>query len=59
MKAYGHSRRDKLECIYGCCTGKSGKKHDWRKANDRTHRKTARRFRFVDLIEKVDGPGTE
>lgn len=23
MKPYGHSRRDKLECKYGCCTTKS------------------------------------
>ena len=26
MKAYGHSRKDKIECKYGCCTYKSGKK---------------------------------
>lgn len=43
MKAYGHSRRDKLECKYGCCTGKSGAKKGCRKAVDKTNRKTARR----------------
>lgn len=43
MKAYGHSRRDKLECKYGCCTGKSGAKKNCRKEVDRTKRKTARR----------------
>lgn len=41
MKAYGHSRRDKLECKYGCCTGKSGAKKNCRKEVDRTKRKTA------------------
>lgn len=43
MKAYGHSRKDKLECKYGCCTGKSGAKKNCRKEVDRTNRKTARR----------------
>lgn len=43
MKAYGHSRRDKLECPYGCCTGKSGKKKLCRKIVDRNKRKSARR----------------
>lgn len=42
MKPYGHSRRDKLECPYGCCTSKSGKGRRCRKAVDRAHRKTAR-----------------
>jgi hypothetical protein len=50
MKAYGHSRRDKLECKYGCCTGKSGKKLNCRKAVDRSKRKAARQ----EPIEKVD-----
>ena len=44
MKAYGHSRRDKLECKSGCCTGKSGKKKDCRQIVDKAKRKTARRF---------------
>jgi len=43
MKAYGHSRRDKLECKYGCCTYKSGAKKGCRKVVDRTKRKAARR----------------
>jgi hypothetical protein len=42
MKAYGHSRTDKLECSYGCCTYKSGKARSCRKQVDRTNRKTAR-----------------
>lgn len=42
MKAYGHSRRDKLECGYGCCTTKSGPMKSCRKVNDREHRKRAR-----------------
>lgn len=42
MKAYGHSRRDKLECDYGCCTGKSGKKRNYREEVDRAKRKRAR-----------------
>jgi len=42
MKAYGHSRRDKLECPFGCCTSKSGKMKHSRKVVDRANRKTAR-----------------
>ena len=42
MKAYGHSRRDKLECKYGCCTTKSGAKCNARQVVDKTNRKTAR-----------------
>lgn len=42
MKAYGHSRKDKLSCKYGCCTFKSGKDKSCRKEVDRTNRKTAR-----------------
>ena len=42
MKAYGHSRSDKLECDYGCCTSKSGRALNCRKVNDRANRKTAR-----------------
>ena len=44
MKAYGHSRSDKLECKYGCCTGKSGKQKNCRAVVDKAKRKTARRF---------------
>ena len=42
MKAYGHSRRDKLVCGYGCCATKSGPMKDCRKVSDREHRKRAR-----------------
>lgn len=42
MKPYGHSRRDKLECKYGCCVGKSGKDRTCREVVDRANRKTAR-----------------
>jgi hypothetical protein len=42
MKAYGHSRKDKLECKYGCCTFKSGPKRSCREVVDRNNRKTAR-----------------
>lgn len=42
MKAYGHSRKDKQECKYGCCTTKSGQKKNCRKEVDRANRKTAR-----------------
>jgi hypothetical protein len=52
MKAYGHSRRDKLECKYGCCTGKSGKVKACRKVVDRTHRKTARQV--VEVVEDTE-----
>jgi hypothetical protein len=42
MKSYGHSRRDKLECRFGCCTSKSGKKKNCRRIVDRSKRKAAR-----------------
>ena len=42
MKAYGHSRHDKIECRYGCCTTKSGKAKNCRGVVDRANRKTAR-----------------
>jgi len=55
MKAYGHTRRDKLECDYGCCTGKSGKEKNCRGDVDRAKRKTARRQDkrkiFSDLLD--------
>lgn len=42
MKAYGHSRHDKIECKYGCCTTKSGKAKNCRSVVDRANRKTSR-----------------
>jgi len=42
MKPYGHSRTDKRECKYGCCTYKSGKLKNCRDSVDRQNRKTAR-----------------
>lgn len=44
MKAYGHTRQDKLECAFGCCTRKSGKKLNCRKLVDRSKRKAARQI---------------
>ena len=54
MKAYGHSRKDKLECKYGCCTYKSGKDKNCRKVVDKSNRKTARQEANkldVDFVE--------
>jgi len=42
MTAYGHSRRDKFGCRFGCCTTKSGKALNCRKVVDRTKRKRER-----------------
>lgn len=43
MKSYGHSRRDKLQCRYGCCQLKRGTKFgSQREVADRNRRKTAR-----------------
>lgn len=53
MKAYGHSRRDKLECPYGCCTMKSGRKKDCRKVVDRSNRKAARRTFQRDVQDQL------
>jgi len=57
MKAYGHSRRDKLECPYGCCTFKSGRKKACREVNDRQHRKTARAEAKRDIFASADDAG--
>jgi len=54
MKPYGHSRRDKLECKYGCCTFKSGKDHPFRKYVDKTNRKTARQESKQEVNEIED-----
>ena len=52
MKPYGHSRKDKEECKYGCCTGKSGKQKSCRKTVDRANRKTARQEQQKECFEK-------
>ena len=44
MHAYGHTRRDKLECSFGCCTTKSGKMRSGRHVIDKAARKTARQL---------------
>jgi len=54
MKPYGHCRRDKLECKFGCCTTKSGKKMCCRKLVDRANKKAARQF-AKKLIKLVFG----
>lgn len=58
MKAYGYSRRTKLECKYGCCVDpKGGKFLNARKVNDRRARKTARQDgrREVTLFTSLIG----
>lgn len=42
MKAYGHSRFDKIECKYGCCATKCGAKKNCRPIMDKARRKKAR-----------------
>lgn len=54
MKPYGHNRRDKLECKYGCCTGKSGKQKDCREEVDRSKRKTARQSAKKDSNQGIE-----
>jgi hypothetical protein len=51
MKAYGHSRTDKQECKYGCCTSKSGIKKNCREVVDRANRKTARQISKQEILE--------
>jgi hypothetical protein len=53
MKAYGHSRKDKLECKYGCCTMKSGKLKNCRHIVDRANRKTARQIGNINIQEAL------
>lgn len=54
MKAYGHSRKDKLECKYGCCTFKSGTKKNCRETVDRNNRKTARQQMKKEAMKVED-----
>lgn len=49
MKPYGHSRSDKLECKYGCCTSKSGVLKACRALVDRANRKSARQAAKKEL----------
>lgn len=53
MKAYGHSRSDKLECKYGCCTSKSGKAKNCRGVVDRANRKTARQSGIKEIAVSI------
>lgn len=53
MKAYGHSRKDKWSCDYGCCTGKSDKKKNCREEVDRSKRKTARQEGKVKQVTMI------
>lgn len=53
MKAYGHSRRDKLVCKYGCCVSKSGKFLGCRDSVDRSNRKTARQSFKKEISESI------
>lgn len=53
MKPYGHSRRDKLTCAYGCCTTKSGFKLKCREVVDRANRKTARQKGKRKVVEDL------
>ncbi len=46
MKAYGHSRRDKLTCIHFCCGFKSLKILSERFIVDKIKRKSAQRNDF-------------
>lgn len=50
MKPYGHSRKDKQECQYGCCTFKSGKEKNCRAVVDKANRKTARQDAKKSII---------
>lgn len=56
MKPYGHSRRDKLECRYGCCTSKSGKQKACRYIVDKAKRKAARRAGYKFTEENTNEP---
>lgn len=53
MKPYGHNRRDKLECVHGCCSGKSGKKKNCREVVDRANRKTARQQMKNECVDDI------
>lgn len=54
MKAYGHSRKDKQECKYGCCTSKSGKDKSCREVVDKANRKTARQEAFKEIEKSLN-----
>lgn len=54
MRPYGHSRKDKQQCKYGCCTWKSGTKMLCRKAVDRANRKTARQEAAKSVLDTAE-----
>lgn len=59
MKAYGHSRKDKIECRSGCCTTKSGKDKNCREVVDRANRKTARQEGKANIFSSLLQKDTE
>ena len=49
MKAYGHTRKEKLTCVYGCCDVRKGSKLKLcRKVADRNAKKRERKKILVD-----------
>jgi len=58
MKAYGHTRRDKIECAYGCCTTKSGKAKNCRTVVDRSKRKKERQL-AAKQSQIIDHPASD
>jgi len=53
MKAYGHSRFDKIECKYGCCTTKCGAKKNCRAIMDKARRKKARQTGEKEIKKSI------
>lgn len=53
MKAYGHTRKDKQECEYGCCGTKSLPQKNCRGLVDKAKRKKARQSSKVEIEKEV------
>lgn len=53
MKPYGHTRKDKQECKYGCCGTKSLPFLSCRKRNDRANKKAARNQGKKEIVKEM------
>jgi hypothetical protein len=53
MKSYGHYRRDKLTCQYGCCAEIWNKNKNSRLKCDKTRRKTARQKAVKEIKQEI------
>ncbi len=59
MHAYGHTRKDKQECDFGCCGTKSLKGRRCQCVVDKTNRKAARQLAAKEITETIETENLE